>query len=215
MYRFRGRISVILVPVIMASALASAILNDRQPALARLFKMVASTAVLGLVFVGQPEPSTYLVLVVVALAASWVGDLSLSFEGRTPFVVGLVAFAGAHVAYIAAFSARSPLDTVTLVVAGAVTAAFAVIVIRWLAPHRPAELRIPIIVYVVIISVMVTTAFATSATLPDVRIPIAAVMFAASDLFVARQRFVTPSRVNRLVGLPLYFIAQTIFATTP
>ena len=66
-----------------------------------------------------------------------------------------------------------------------------------------------------IISVMVATAFGTNATDPDIRIPIAAVVFAASDLFVARQRFVFSSRVNRLLGLPLYFIAQTIFATTP
>ena len=177
--------------------------------------MAASTAVIALVFVLSPERSTYLVLIVVALVASWIGDLALSFDGRTPFVVGLVAFAGAHVAYIAAFFARSALDTTTLAIAGTAMAVFAVVVIRWLSPHRPEELKIPIIVYVVIISVMVATAFATNATDPDIRIPIAAVAFAASDLFVARQRFVTSSRVNRVVGLPLYFVAQTIFATTP
>jgi uncharacterized membrane protein YhhN len=206
---------VILVPVIMVAALASAVLDDRKPGLSRLLKMVASTAVIGLVLVLNPARSAYLVLVIVALVASWVGDLALSYEGRTPFVVGLVAFAGAHVAYIAAFVARSALDATTLVVAGAVMTIFAIVVIRWLSPHRPAELKIPIIVYVIIISTMVATAFATNATMPDVWIPIAAVAFAVSDLFVARQRFVTPSRTNRLVGLPLYFMAQTIFATTP
>jgi uncharacterized membrane protein YhhN len=177
--------------------------------------LVASTAVIGLVFVLSPERSAYLVFVVVALAASWVGDLALSYDGRTPFVIGLVAFAGAHIAYIAAFLARSSLDTATFIVAGAATAVFAFLVIRWLSPNRPAELKVPIIIYVVIISLMVTTAFATHATVPDIRIPIAAVTFAASDLFVARQRFVTPSRLNGILGLPLYFIAQTIFATTP
>ena len=206
---------MILILVIMASAVAAAVLGDRYLGLSRFFKMVASTAVIGFVFVLSPEPSMYLVLVVVALAASWVGDLALSYDGRIPFVIGLVAFAGAHVAYIAAFFARSSLGNATLVVAGVAMAVFAVIVIRWLSPHRPAELKIPIVVYVVIISVMVATAFATNAALPDIRIPIAAVTFAASDLLVARQRFVAPSRANRIVGLPLYFIAQTIFATTP
>jgi len=206
---------VILVPVILLSAIGSAVVDERNPGLSRLFKMVASTAVIALVFVLSPERSAYLVLIVVALVASWVGDLALSFDGKTPFVVGLVAFAGAHIAYIAAFFARSALDTTTLAIAGVAMAAFAIVVIRWLSPHRPEELKIPIIVYVVIISVMVATAFATNATDPDIRIPIAAVAFAASDLFVARQRFVTSSRVNRLVGLPLYFAAQTIFATTP
>ena len=206
---------MILILVIMASAVAAAVLGDRYLGLSRFFKMVASTAVIGFVFVLSPEPSMYLVLVVVALAASWVGDLALSYDGRIPFVIGLVAFAGAHVAYIAAFFARSSLGNATLVVAGVAMAVFAVIVIRWLSPHRPAELKIPIVVYVVIISVMVATAFATNAALPDIRIPIAAVTFAASDLLVARQRFVAPARANRIVGLPLYFIAQTIFATTP
>ena len=206
---------MILVLVIMASAIASALLDVSGPRLSRLFKMVASTAVIALVFVRSPEPSMYLVMIIVALGASWVGDLALSYDGRTPFVIGLVAFVGAHVAYIVAFFVRSSLSNMTLVIAGVATTIFAVAVIRWLEPHRPAELKIPIVVYVVIISVMVATAFATNAALPDIRIPIAAVTFAASDLFVARQRFVSAARVNRIVGLPLYFVAQTIFATTP
>jgi uncharacterized membrane protein YhhN len=206
---------VILVPLIMASALAAAVLDNRDVRVSRLFKMVASTAVIVLALVLSPEPSAYFVLVLVALAASWVGDLALSYEGRAAFVIGLVAFAGAHVAYIAAFVARSSLLNTTLLVSGVAMAAFAVVVLKWLNPYRPAELKMPIIVYVVIISVMVATAFASNASLPDIRIPIAAVTFAASDLLVARQRFVKSSRANRVVGLPLYFIAQTIFATTP
>lgn len=199
----------------MASAIASAFVDVATPRLSRLFKMVASTAVIGLVFVLSPEPSMYLAMIIVALSASWVGDLALSYDGRTPFVIGLVAFAGAHVAYIAGFFVRSSLTNMTLVIAGVAMAIFAVAVIRWLEPHRPAGLKVPIIVYVVIISVMVATAFATNASLPDIRIPIAAVTFAASDLLVARQRFVRSARANRIIGLPLYFIAQTIFATTP
>jgi len=206
---------VILVPAIVASAVASAVLDGRNASLSRLFKMAASTAVIGLVFVLAPQRSAYLILVVVALGASWVGDLALTYDGRSPFVIGLVAFAAAHIAYIAAFFARSALDTASLAIAGVAMTVFAVVVIRWLSPHRPAELKIPILVYVVIISVMVTTAIATHVTTPDIRIPVAAVTFAVSDLFVARQKFVTPSRINRLVGLPLYFVAQTIFATTP
>jgi uncharacterized membrane protein YhhN len=41
---------------------------------------------------------------------------------------------------------------------------------------------------------------------------IGAVMFAVSDIFVARDRFVSPSVANRLWGLPLYYAAQLIFA---
>ena len=73
-------------------------------------------------------------------------------------------------------------------------------------------MHVPVTVYVIIISVMVATAFATHAGTPNLSIPVGAVLFAASDLFVARQRFVTRSVVNRVVGLPLYFAAQILFA---
>jgi hypothetical protein len=33
-----------------------------------------------------------------------------------------------------------------------------------------------------------------------------------SDLFVARDRFVQPGFVNRLLGLPLYYAAQAMLA---
>ena len=41
----------------------------------------------------------------------------------------------------------------------------------------------------------------------------AAVAFLASDLFVARDRFVERDWRNRAVGLPLYYVAQLVFAT--
>ena len=42
----------------------------------------------------------------------------------------------------------------------------------------------------------------------------AALLFYASDFFVARDRFVRPGFVNRLIGLPLYYAAQAWFAWT-
>jgi hypothetical protein len=39
--------------------------------------------------------------------------------------------------------------------------------------------------------------------------------FYLSDIFVARQRFVTPSFFNRLAGLPLYYLGQFLLASTP
>lgn len=96
--------------------------------------------------------------------------------------------------------------------AGAVMAFVGLGVLRWLAPHRPAELAAPLVVYVVVIGVMVTTAFGTLGLEPDPRIPIGAAVFAGSDILVARQQFVRRSIANRLVGLPAYFVAQILFA---
>ncbi len=203
---------MILPAALIGAAVVAALLDDRSPGAARAFKMAASSAVLVLVFLVSPEISPYVVLIVVGLAASWVGDLALTFEGRSSFIVGLVAFAGAHVAYIAAFVARGPLDMGVLGASAVVMTVFAIVVLRWLSPHRPRELQVPVTVYVVIISVMVATAFASHANTPNLSIPVAAVLLAASDLFVARQRFVTRSSVNRFIGPPLYFAAQILFA---
>jgi hypothetical protein len=35
-----------------------------------------------------------------------------------------------------------------------------------------------------------------------------AILFYVSDIFVARQRFVDSNYINRLVGLPLYYVGQ-------
>jgi len=40
-------------------------------------------------------------------------------------------------------------------------------------------------------------------------------VFGISDLFVARQRFVSSGFVNAAVGLPAYFGAQLLLAYTP
>ena len=203
---------MILPAAIIGAALVAALVDDRSPSVARAFKMAASSAVLVLAFLASPEVSPYVALIVVGLTASWVGDLALTIEWRTSFIVGLVAFAGAHVAYIAAFVSRGPLDIGVLGASAVVMTVFAVVVLRWLSPHRPREMRVPVTLYVLIISVMVATAFASHANIPNLSIAVAAVLFAASDLFVARQRFVTRSSLNRVIGLPLYFAAQILFA---
>jgi hypothetical protein len=41
--------------------------------------------------------------------------------------------------------------------------------------------------------------------------PVSAVIFYASDLAVARNRFVAPGIANRLWGLPAYYVAQILF----
>ena len=41
-----------------------------------------------------------------------------------------------------------------------------------------------------------------------------AVSFYASNISVARNQFVAPGRVNRMWGLPLYYLAQVLLAST-
>jgi uncharacterized membrane protein YhhN len=96
-------------------------------------------------------------------------------------------------------------------VGGAIMLAVAVAVMRWLyAARLPSRLRLPVAAYLAAIGAMV--ALATGTLRPVVIL--GAVAFVTADVFVARQRFVVRASVNRLVGLPLYFAAQLLLASS-
>lgn len=204
-----------MTAIVIAATLSFGIvaaLTGGSPSVSRLAKMAASTLVVALVVMETDPWTAYAVAVGVALSASWFGDLSLSFAGKRAFVAGLIAFAGAHVAYIAAFVVRDGFSIPWFSVGLGAMAIVGAAVLRWLQPHRPAELAAPLTIYVVIIALMVATAFATHGATADARIPLAAALFATSDILVARQQFVAPGMANRLIGLPMYFAAQLLFA---
>jgi uncharacterized membrane protein YhhN len=136
----------------------------------------ASLAALGAALLGLPA------LLSLALAASAIGDLSLSRPGRRAFVAGLSAFALAHAAYVV-LMLRSPggmtptaLPGVLLVVALAISTEV------WLRPHA-AGLAWPVRAYVVLISAMALSALWAAQALPLARWGAAA--FLASDMMLA------------------------------
>ena len=134
-------------------------------------------------------------------------------KGRYFFIAGLASFLLAHLAFSGAFYLQ-PLDSVPLIIAAVIMLAVAVIAMRWLWPHLPINLRAAVVAYMAAISLMVLLAVGATTNLGPY-IAIGAVMFAVSDLFVARERFVFSAIVNRLWGLPLYYGAQLIFALSP
>jgi len=147
----------------------------------------------------------------VAFALSWLGDVLLIGKTKTAFLLGLVAFLAGHLGFVAAFVIRGTHPTVTAMAFGGLMLP-AVGVLRWLWPHVPSNLRGPVVAYVVVISTMV--AASVSLVGVDVLIVIGAVAFYLSDICVARHRFVQPEFLNKLVGLPLYYVAQLILAAT-
>lgn len=136
-------------------------------------------------------------------------------------MAGLVAFLLGHVAYIAAFAYLvPPIDWLAapfmpVFAIGAVAAI--PLILRWLWP-RLGALRVPVIVYVAVISVMAVGGVAVllhdNALGTDARRLAAAgaLAFYASDFAVARERFVGRDIWNRIVGLPLYYGAQLLIA---
>jgi uncharacterized membrane protein YhhN len=202
----------ILLTAIATGALVAADRSGSAPAM-RLFKPLASAGFVGLACSQRPLDNPYGTAVLVALALSFVGDLCLLSARARWFLAGLVAFALAHVAYIVAFAQLAPSATTVLVLA-AVLGVPALFVHRWLHPHVEPAMRLPVQAYILIITTMV--AFAAAAVLvggPPGAL-IGAALFYASDLAVARDRFVAPAFANRAWGLPTYYAAQLVLAST-
>lgn len=160
------------------------------------------------------KPATMAVLIV-ATAVAWSGDfdqrfiatvvaLVLSLAGdvfllgdRDRFVPGLIAFFGAHVAYIVAFGGAvlSPysvfLGTTLMLLGGAMFLAIR----QGLRRAGKPELIVPVLAYVFVISLMVLTALTAPGAEGWSRLSIAAaaigaLLFYVSDALIGLHRFV-------------------------
>jgi uncharacterized membrane protein YhhN len=74
---------------------------------------------------------------------------------------------------------------------------------------------VPVRTYMVVIGVMATLACGVAAAGGPWQVAVGALAFTASDVAVARDRFVKTEFLNRAWGLPLYYGAQLLIAGTP
>ncbi len=157
-----------------------------------------------------PLPERPAVLLLIGLVLSFVGDVLLIPKGKkVTFLLGLGAFLCAHVAYAIAFVLHGVETRGVLVGAGVLVLA-GVPLSRWLFAHVHGAMRPPVAGYVVAITAMVALAIGATAEGARMTLAIGAALFYASDLCVARERFVTRSMWNGIVGLPLYYVAQVL-----
>lgn len=185
-----------------------------------IFKPISTLLVIAIALLSFLEPTrnpTYSVGVLLGLLLSFGGDVALMFqENRKAFMVGLVLFLLAHVAYtvvfalLGRFSAWDALSTIVLLVAGA---SF----YRLIQPNL-GTMRVPVMVYILAISVMVSRAVSAlvspaftgaQATL----IIVGAMLFYASDIILATARFWRPWKYNR-ISLVFYYGGQLLIALT-
>jgi uncharacterized membrane protein YhhN len=145
------------------------------------------------------------------LALSFVGDACLLGRGKSTFLAGLVAFLLGHVSYCAAFVVHGFTWTSALAVAPLLLLA-AVLVDRWLGDRVEPGMRIPVRAYIVVISTMLCLAFGAWRGGASPLLLLGALSFYLSDLAVARDRFVQEDFLNRLWGLPAYYLGQLCLA---
>lgn len=184
-----------------------------------LFKPLASAAFIAVALAGgalSHALSGYAGWIVAGLVLGAGGDVALMFRGKRSFLVGLVLFLLGHVAYVIACAQVVPMsDWLNAWIAAGVVFGAGVLVYLW--PHL-GTMRGPVILYVVTIMTMLVGACTVwqAETALSARasalLAAGAVAFVASDVSVARQRFVAPSFVNRAWGLPAYYLGQLLIA---
>lgn len=176
-------------------------------------KTVASTAFVAVALAAGAVETTYARWVLLALALSWLGDVLLLAQRSAVFLAGLGAFLLAHVAYAKAF-AGWPLHGGALLVGAVLMVGVGAMVLRVFWPRLKPLYRVAVPAYVVAIGAMCTLAIGAGAGSGAWWLPVAALAFAASDISVARDRFIGHTFANKLWGLPLYYAAQLVLAAS-
>ncbi|MBK8889061.1 MAG: lysoplasmalogenase [Dechloromonas sp.] len=179
-----------------------------------LAKPVASAAFIWLGLASGAPGSGYGGWVLVALLLCWLGDVLLIPRDRPRvFKAGVFAFLLGHVAYSAAFLTR-PLDPYGLAAGAVIVGVVILTVLRWLGKSLPPDMVGPVRTYMLVIGVMSALACGVTAAGGPWAVAVGALAFMASDISVARDRFVRHQFINRAWGLPLYYAAQLLLAKT-
>ena len=164
----------------------------------------------------QPHPLPgYFYLLLIGLIFCLGGDVFLALPQEKMFLYGLVSFLVGHVFYVIAFFAIAHLHQWTWIGLG-ICLVLSGGIYLWLRPHL-GSMHLPVLFYVIAITVMVVGAWSVIgddqwAITGRVFVFVGAVSFYFSDVFVARDRFLKPELLNRLIGLPLYYFGQFLLA---
>jgi uncharacterized membrane protein YhhN len=185
--------------------------HRKWPAATAITKLTASTGfLLTAISAGALAPG-WGRWVFVGLVLSWCGDAFLLARAKSSFLAGLAVFLLAHVSYCVAFVSHGFDLTVALALAP-VMLIVGLLVDRWLRDHVDADMRLPVRAYILVISIMLVLAVAAWREGASHFVLLGALSFCLSDLSVARDRFVQHDFLNRLWGLPAYYLGQLCLA---
>lgn len=178
-----------------------------------LFKPATMLPLIAAALILEPADVTMRTCFVVALCLSLLGDVFLMLPDQDRFfVLGLGSFLLAHVAYIAGLLAGG-VSGVALAL-GVIVVAIAILAVapQVVSGARSVDprLSLPVLAYVIVISVMVASAIGSV-----VSVAIAgAVLFYLSDLAIGWSRFVREFPAARLVIITTYHTAQVLLTVS-
>jgi len=197
-------------------------------------KTMASISFIALALRSDALATEYGTWVLGGLVLGAFGDVFLIVKNNdVTFLLGLVSFLLGHILYVYAFIVEG-LDSESLKPSAIVVLAASAPLAVWVLPKVSTPKLLPVLAYVVTISVMVIcammmvsypivvelcTGVVTLDELPyldylNAMRLIGAILFYLSDVCVARQVFVHKSLLNPTIGLPLYYLGQVVLAHT-
>ncbi len=195
-----------------AAAVAGMLVSEaRAPRAEWLFKPLASLCFIALALQAGALDSDYGRWLLAGLVLCLGGDVFLIPQGQKTFLAGLTSFLLGHLLYAIAFL-QLPLNLSAMLVGALPVALLAVFSLRWLWPHLPDPMQLPVVAYIGVICTMLLMAGSTWGSAPAVFAIIGAWGFAISDLSVARNQFIARGMGNRLWGIPLYYSSQMLLA---
>jgi len=197
-------------------AIASAPWALDRPWLNFAFKPLATLCVIAWAALGHSDDGLVKRWIVAGLVFSLLGDIALLWPVQG-FLAGLIAFLLGHLSYLVALTRRAKfLASRPAFGAWAIVAA-SVLASLWAGV--PADMRVPVLVYVTALSAMAaqaTSVWIARRAQPDVAkwrvVAIGAALFVLSDAILATDKFVGGVPLPTLWNLSLYWLGQWFIA---
>lgn len=207
------------VIIILALVLLGGLLyfENRENQKGRLINKTVLSCLFIVAVLVQPHPvCSYFLLLLLGLLFCLGGDVLLAMPQEKAFLLGLISFLIGHLFYIGAFYHLAWTVEWLFWIGVLAVVVVSAAVYLWLRPHL-GSMNLPVTIYVIVISVMLCGAWSIliDACLHPagrVMVFIGALSFYVSDIFVARSRFMKDDFINRLLGLPLYYLGQFLLA---
>jgi uncharacterized membrane protein YhhN len=180
-----------------------------------VFKPMASLFIAAVAFTNwRAQRDRYSLWVTIGLLCSLAGDVWLLWPARY-FLVGLLSFLGAHIAYLAAFTrgTKFPARPFIWLLYGAIGFALWL----FLKPGLSVSLRASVAVYTFFLATMASQAlgrFLILRTSAARLAAIGAIFFMISDSLLAFDRFRRPIPASAILILATYYLAQWLIVSS-
>ena len=197
-------------------AIASAPWALDRPWLNFAFKPLATLCVIAWAALAHSDDGLVKRWIVVGLVFSLLGDIALLWPVQG-FLAGLIAFLLGHLSYLVALTRRAKFLACRPAFGAWAIVAASVLASLWAGV--PADMRVPVLVYVTALSAMAaqaTSVWIVRRAQPDVAkwrvVAIGGALFVLSDAILATDKFVGGIPMPTLFNLSTYWLGQWFIA---